>query len=357
MNTRKNSEKKPIANIILLIMIAVTTVAVMVMGFVIGGKTQHPIEDFMKYIRSGGSIGTDFTDPDSTDEETDDPNTETSEEPPVPTETEDSGSISTNNDPGITTGTEPVPDTQSEEQPGTSDKVPDTKKPDTSDKKTESATVTIAPDIRKDPSERVTVPEIEEPSERVNDPDYFSDALFIGDSLTVGLSSAGKIEGATYFAKTSMSPSSALKSTAETITDKKITLTQYLTNHKFGKIYILLGINGMGSQLSKSQSAYKKLLETILTLQPDAIIIIQSVFHVTAKKSASSPSFRNSVIEAYNDMLKGFVDSKTIFFLDTEGIFDDDTGCMRADWSRDGVHIYMKYYKIWKEVILNDGKF
>ena len=154
-----------------------------------------------------------------------------------------------------------------------------------------------------------------------------------------------------------MSPSSALKSTAETITDKKITLTQYLTNHKFGKIYILLGINGMGGQLSKSQSAYKKLLETVLTLQPDAIIIIQSVFHVTAKKSASSPSFRNSVIEAYNDMLKGFVDSKTIFFLDTEGIFDDDTGCMRADWSRDGVHIYMKYYKIWKEVILNDGKF
>ena len=66
---RKNFEKtkKPIGNIILLILIAVTTAAVMIMGFIVGGKTQNPIEEFMKFIRSGGSADSAYDEPTDTE--------------------------------------------------------------------------------------------------------------------------------------------------------------------------------------------------------------------------------------------------------------------------------------------------
>ena len=49
-------------------------------------------------------------------------------------------------------------------------------------------------------------------------------------------------------------------------------------------------------------------------------------------------------------------DGKNIFYLGFEEIFDGPDGAMSPDYSGDGVHLYGKCYKLWRDWILENGK-
>ena len=73
-----------------------------------------------------------------------------------------------------------------------------------------------------------------------------SNALFIGDSRTVGLSEYSQIDGADFFANVGMSVYNIHDKTVSVPTVGKVTLTQLLKNKKYDKIYVMLGINEIG---------------------------------------------------------------------------------------------------------------
>ena len=80
----------------------------------------------------------------------------------------------------------------------------------------------------------------------VSAPDgYFDDALIIGDSRAEDLKYYGKIDGADFFTVVGLSIYNIEKKTA-TVGGVETNITNLLSNKKYGKIYIITGVNECG---------------------------------------------------------------------------------------------------------------
>jgi len=181
--------------------------------------------------------------------------------------------------------------------------------------------------------------------------EYFDDALFIGDSRTVGLSEYAPYKGATYFASIGMSAHNALSTKVSIPSLGKLTLTQLLKSRSFGKVYIMLGINELGYRFDSIISKYTELLETVMELQPDAIIYIEANLHVTKAKSDGDSIINNKAIDNLNESLSKLADGEKIFYIDVNEIFDDGNGNLDSSYTSDNAHILGKYYTEWGQWI------
>ena len=178
------------------------------------------------------------------------------------------------------------------------------------------------------------------------------DALFIGDSRTVGLMEYADIDGADYFCTVGMSVYNIHKKPVSVPNVGKVTLTELLNGKKYGKIYIMLGINEVGYKFSSTVEKYSELIEFIKDKQPDAVIFIQANLHVSKSRSDSDKVVNNTAINGLNAELAKLADGKSIFYLDANILFDDEAGGLSADKSGDSTHLYAKYYREWGEWII-----
>ena len=128
-----------------------------------------------------------------------------------------------------------------------------------------------------------------------------------------------------------------------------------IVKEHYGKIYMMLGINELGTGSAERWAAqYKVLLEQVRSLQPDAIVFLQAIFHTTQEKSDST-FYTNSTINARNAELQKLADGVNVFFIDCNPIFDDAGGALRADYSGDGVHVKAAYYPLWRDYLFRFG--
>lgn len=181
---------------------------------------------------------------------------------------------------------------------------------------------------------------------------YMGDALFIGDSRTVGLMEYSGIDGADYFCTVGMSVYNIHKKPVSVPNVGKVTLTELLNGKKYGKIYIMLGVNEVGYKFSSTAEKYSELIELIKDKQPNAVIFIQANLHVSKSRSDSDKVVNNIAINGLNTELSKLADGKRIFYLDANILFDDEAGGLSADKSEDSTHLYAKYYKEWGEWIV-----
>lgn len=231
--------------------------------------------------------------------------------------------------------------------------------------KTESSSATQSNIITasKDASEDISATQTEDSSEvstsitdnitsKPNTNTYMGDALFIGDSRTVGLMEYSGIDGADYFCTVGMSVYNIHKKPVSVPNVGKVTLTELLNGKKYGKIYIMLGVNEVGYKFSSTAEKYSELIEFIKDKQPNAVIFIQANLHVSKSRSDSDKVVNNIAINGLNAELSKLADGKRIFYLDANILFDDEAGGLSADKSEDSTHLYAKYYKEWGEWIV-----
>ena len=231
--------------------------------------------------------------------------------------------------------------------------------------KTESNSTTQSNIITtpKDTSEDISSTKTEDSSEastsitdnitsKTNNNISMDDALFIGDSRTVGLMEYAGIDGADYFCTVGMSVYNIHKNSVSVPNVGKVTLTELLNGKKYGKIYIMLGINEVGYKFSSTVEKYSELIEFIKDKQPDAVIFIQANLHVSKSRSDSDKVVNNTAINGLNAELAKLADGKSIFYLDANILFDDEAGGLSADKSGDSTHLYAKYYREWGEWII-----
>lgn len=178
------------------------------------------------------------------------------------------------------------------------------------------------------------------------------DALFIGDSRTVGLMEYAGIDGADYFCTVGMSVYNIHKKPVSVPNVGNVTLTELLNSKKYGKIYIMLGINEVGYKFSSTVEKYSELIEFIKDKQPNAVIFIQANLHVSKSRSDSDKVVNNTAINGLNAELAKLADGKSKFYLDANILFDDKTGALSSNKSEDSTHLYAKYYKEWGEWII-----
>lgn len=187
----------------------------------------------------------------------------------------------------------------------------------------------------------------------VADSSYFDDALFIGDSRTVGLSEYGNLGQAEVLADSGMSVYKIMKTQFPTRSGERMTLEQLVSAKQFGKVYIMLGINELGYDFDQTVKRYQEMVDLVRRMQPNAIIFLQANLHITGEKSESSPYYNNTNINRFNSAVEGMADGETIFYLDVNELFDDEEGNLAVEYTTDHTHILGKHYGTWGSWILS----
>lgn len=187
------------------------------------------------------------------------------------------------------------------------------------------------------------------------DVSYFDDALFIGDSRTVGIKEYGYFDKADYFADISMSVYKVNDKKLAVEGRKKTGLWDLLASKKYGKIYIMLGINELGYDFENTVEKYQALVESVHEAQPDAIIYICANLHVTKTQSSSDMYFNNENINRFNLAISQLADGENSFYIDVNVLFDDENGNLSTDYCSDEVHVQGIYYAKWCDWLLTQA--
>ena len=187
------------------------------------------------------------------------------------------------------------------------------------------------------------------------DADYFDDALFIGDSHTDGFKDYAGLPNADYLCHNGLTVWSAAEKAVFSTGSGKQTLAQALSGRRYGKVYLMLGINELGTGSAEDWAAqYKVLLDLVRSCEPGAVIFLQAIFHTTQEKSETS-FFKNETINARNAELQKLADGKNVFYIDCNPVFDDASGALTASYSGDGVHVKAAYYTMWRDYLYQFG--
>lgn len=182
---------------------------------------------------------------------------------------------------------------------------------------------------------------------------WFEDALFIGDSRTVGLRDYTDLsEHADFYCETSLTIYKVLEKEFE----GKGTIPQALEAKDYKKIYLMVGINELGTGTTENyMEKYTEVVNTLRELEPEAVIYIQGVMRVSEEKSSQDKIFNNNNINARNNAVAVLADNAQIFYIDVNDVVCDEQGALNAEYTYDQIHLLGKYNELWKEFLMTKG--
>lgn len=188
------------------------------------------------------------------------------------------------------------------------------------------------------------------------DKSYFDDAVFIGDSRTVGLHDYGGLEKSVFYATVGMNIYDLWTEKFCEVDGEKMTLYDALSKHQYKKIYFQIGINEMGrGTLDGFMQRYQEAVETFQKLQPDAIIYVQGIMRVTQEKSDTDEIFNNPAIAARNERIAQLADNRTVFYIDMNEVVCDKFGNLKKELTFDNLHLYGSKYDVWVDFLMTKG--
>lgn len=172
------------------------------------------------------------------------------------------------------------------------------------------------------------------------DDDYFEDACFVGDSRIQGL---GLYSGlpATNYGVVSMTLVGVFSKKAIQTDAGKVTIPEALAlGPQFGKIYMKFGLNELGWGTDEQfADYYYSFIDYTKSVQPDAIIYVMGILHVTAAEERKSSTFTNEKINHRNEVIKEVAENEHVIYLDVNEVFTDEEGCMPEGDTFDGIHV------------------
>ncbi|MEA4895476.1 MAG: S-layer homology domain-containing protein [Oscillospiraceae bacterium] len=196
--------------------------------------------------------------------------------------------------------------------------------------------------------------------------DYFSDACFIGHSLVNGMQSTFGLSATDFYAKNSATakyflgisdfalPTTNTDSNGNIVCDTG-TLEQALSLKSYAKVYIMLGINEIGSSDSSRQSLYSS-MNSIISLvrktQPGAVVYIISLSPVSKKCSEASESINRDNILDFNAVLKQLCKDTSSYYLNVFDLLCDSGGFLSESTATDGIHLLSPDYAKIKSYLL-----
>lgn len=171
---------------------------------------------------------------------------------------------------------------------------------------------------------------------------YFDDALFIGDSRTVGIKEYGDFESSDFFCTEGLATD---KINQTTVGGK--TFDDFIDSKQYGKVYVMLGINEVGNDHEYVLTSYRAIIEKLKVHQPDAIIYVQANLHVTSY--AENGVITNAAIDDINNGIASLADNKRVFYIDINELYNDEYGYFNQSYTNDGIHPMGMYYTQWCE--------
>ncbi|SFQ45203.1 GDSL-like Lipase/Acylhydrolase [Lachnospiraceae bacterium XBB1006] len=177
---------------------------------------------------------------------------------------------------------------------------------------------------------------------------YFDDALFIGDSRTVGFLQCVDLKKATGYASVGCLVNAALAQSVKLPDGTTTTVAKALKKESFGKVYLMYGVNETGwNYTSQFVKRYRKLIRYVKKTQKDATIYVQSIYPVSQKVSEQSKYISNKRIRQYNKALQKLAAKEKVYFVNMAESVSNRQGALPKDAAVDGIHLRKKYCKRW----------
>lgn len=175
------------------------------------------------------------------------------------------------------------------------------------------------------------------------DKEYFSSSLFIGDSISTGLSLYGFLDQDNVFAQQGLAPSTALDAEID-----GVTLSDKIAAFKPKKIFVMLGTNSVGYANNETLAAsMNELVEKISGLTKAKIYVI-SIPPITPEAEQSDENeLTKKDIDDYNAKLKTAVSGSGASFIDLNSVLSNSDGYFDADYAEmDGIHFMGTTYEV-----------
>ncbi len=180
---------------------------------------------------------------------------------------------------------------------------------------------------------------------------YQDSLIFVGDSLTAHFRSRGVLTGGGDTKQVWCPESNTLNLNSEVVnakivypgTGENMTIAAAAGRAKPAIMVINLGINWGVSYLSETdfKACYTALIKEIQKASPDTVILLQSIYPVTAECSACD----NAKIDTANRWVKAVAFENNCRYLDTQVVLKNADNCLREDYAiSDGIHLTTEAY-------------
>ncbi|MBQ8913838.1 MAG: hypothetical protein IJ054_07330 [Lachnospiraceae bacterium] len=178
---------------------------------------------------------------------------------------------------------------------------------------------------------------------------YFSDVCFIGDSRTEGLvlySGLPNINGF-YYKGLSVDKLSTDKVITIPGTGGSYTCFEAVGMTKFDAYYLMFGVNELGwVYVEKFTENMSNFIDYIKSINPDAVIYVQSILPVSLSSSQKSDIYNQDRVNMYNEELLKMCQTRgDVIYLDSASAVKDANGYLPEEASSDGIHCDVNYVK------------
>ena len=205
---------------------------------------------------------------------------------------------------------------------------------------------------------------IRQPASGQVDLSYFSDAAFLGDSLTVGFSDYKiNLGGALICGYTGVGPDAIVNRSAvkSSVRGEEVAL-DVLAAAQPKKLYILLGTNTLTTvgAADRFLTYYGQMLDVLRqTLGEDCVIYVESIPPVRPEAAAEKPGLASDIIRSVNEQLALLAADKGCVYLDLwETLADGEGNLKEVLAAPDGVHFSAgNGYGAWVTYLRNHAKY
>lgn len=180
----------------------------------------------------------------------------------------------------------------------------------------------------------------------LTDEELFTGSAFIGNSCVERLFVQGYGLQADFLSGVGLtvhsfftdSPARLDRTVADLLTDGR----------QYTRIFILFGINEVGTDPILFIEKYGQLIDHIQAYQPSAQIYVQAILPVSrAAHERNTYMVNNDNIRMFNQYILDMTVQKQVNFINTFDALADSEGFLPDDVSSDGIHLSKDYNQIW----------
>lgn len=186
--------------------------------------------------------------------------------------------------------------------------------------------------------------------------EFFNDAVFVGDSVSLKLSyyaaTNGSLGSAQFLVRGSYSLFHAVNGTMRmTYRGQEMHLEDAIAATGASKVFLMLGMNDIGAYgINKTMDNWEILLGRIRAALPDVEIYIQSMTPVWT--GGEKGGLNNHNADLYNQRLKTFAETNGCRYVDVASYMKDGTGGLATEYCSDSyVHLTDRGAAAWVAVL------
>lgn len=184
--------------------------------------------------------------------------------------------------------------------------------------------------------------------------EYFTDAVFIGDSMMEYVEMLGELPTANYVWQIGMSPASAgRKQFRIKGTNARLTTYEKAAEYNPKKLYILLGSNGLDNYaVSYIIADYERLADALITNFPDALIYVIAPPPMSYKRMTGDHYVPVKRYANFATELQALAERRHFYYIDLYHLLVNDEGYLPDKYNAgDGFHLSNRAYSILVEQV------